>query len=190
MEFLAALRGASMVVAVAALGACIGTTPEEQAQADLGDHDDGDEEHRPGQPCLDCHSKDFNPGGDVFVVAGTIYRRVGDSEAQGVEDAEVEITDDDGRTFVARTNRVGNFMVEVKPGESTRQKDDGKLRIGWEPRFPLRTLVRFGSEMQEMDSYIWRDGSCASCHRGDVGVSDREPKVFTLDETPDAGALP
>jgi mono/diheme cytochrome c family protein len=163
------------------LGACIGTSPEEAAREAQGDEEDGDEEHRPGQPCLVCHGVDYSPGGPVFAVAGTVYLRA--SDAEGIGGALVEVTDARGRQFRAPTNRVGNFMVEVKPGLSSPQLTRrGRLRIGYEPEYPLSIRIERGDLVQEMESFAWRDGSCAGCHLGVDDTADSVPRVFLIEE--------
>jgi hypothetical protein len=164
-------------------GCVLATSPEEaerEALPKIGE--DGDEFHRPGQPCLTCHRDDYNPGGDTFVVAGTIYRRATDLD--GVEGAEVIMVDAAGREMTALTNRVGNFMVEVGgSGDAPRQRGDGRLRVPWNPEFPLQIRVRLGSLEQEMESFAWRDGSCGGCHQGTGDGAESVRKVF-VEETP------
>jgi len=168
----------AVLIALFAIGGCIGTSPEEAANQAQGPYDDGDEEHRPGQPCLVCHNEDYSPGDDVFAVAGTIFLRATDDDEDGLRDAEVVVTDALDREFRALTNDAGNFMVKVKKGRDTRQKDDGKLEIGYQPKYPLRVKVVFGADEVEMQSLIWRDGSCAGCHRGEAATTSSVEKVF------------
>lgn len=150
-----------------AMVACIGQSPEERARADQGPGEDGDEEHRPGQPCLVCHGAAYHPGNDVFVLAGTVYPTVDAPDDRGLEGVEVSFIDDAGHEFFALTNRVGNFMVEVRSGlEAPQQRARGRLRIPWEPVFPVSVAVLYQSEDVSMESLIWRDGSCAACHQG------------------------
>lgn len=159
------------------LGACIGSSPEQQAEADLGPEQPGVDHgprHRPGQPCLTCHGADHTPGEEVFVIAGTILGRADD--ARGLEGARVEFEDDAGRTFTARTNRAGNFYVRVDSGLSEpRLRGDGELKIPWRPEFPLRVTVREGDREQTMRGLIWREGSCAACHGGPPSTHSNGP---------------
>jgi hypothetical protein len=156
-------RGIARVACVALVAAgCLGTTPEEEAEQALGD-DRGDEgpTHRPGQPCLVCHGEAYHPGDELFVLAGTVYRRAGDDV--GLRGAEVEVIADDGETFTVRTNRAGNFLVSV--GEVDRDRlDDGWLGLARAPVFPLRVAVRADGVEQRMRNVIHREGSCAHCH--------------------------
>jgi len=167
------------VLVAAMLPACIGETPEEAARAAQGDAPDGDEEHRPGQPCLVCHSADYNPGGAVFVLAGTVYLDASDDDGAGLEGAEVSFIDADGHEFSSMTNRVGNFMIRVDTSlEEPRRRSRGRAEIPWEPTFPLDVAVVYLGEEKSMESKIWREGSCAGCHRtSELGV-DHVQKVY------------
>ena len=157
--------------------ACLGTTPEEEA-ADQAGPEDGDEgpTHRPGQPCLACHGADYTPGGEVFVVAGTVFVRA--SDERGVEGAHVEITDDVGAVFDVVTNRTGNFMISVDGGDL----EEGWLRVDDAPVFPLHVRVYRGEQEQPMRSVVHREGSCAFCHRRDGVDADSVGKVFLVEE--------
>lgn len=177
-------RLASSICALA-LGACLGVSPEQQAELDLGPEQPGVERgprHRPGQPCLTCHGEEHTPGNLLMAVAGTIYRRADDE--RGLRDARVEMEDADGRTFTARTNRAGNFYVRVQSGLSEpRQRGDGELQIPWQPRFPLRVSVRSGELEQSMQGLIWREGSCSACHAGPPSASSNG-RVFLEEDAP------
>jgi hypothetical protein len=151
-------------------GACIGTSPEQRAQGALGD-DDREEgpTHRPGQPCLLCHSE--------FAIAGTVYMQP--TDATGVRGAEVVVVDGLGREIVAVTNSAGNFYV----GRDA-EREEGGVRVGFDPVLPFLVRVRMaGVPDLEMESLVWRDGSCASCHALDGPHEASEPRVYAV-ETP------
>lgn len=175
------MRAIASLAALALFAACIGTTPEEELEADQGD--DPAEEgptHRPGQRCLACHGADHSPGGEVFVVAGTVYRRADD--AGGLAGAEVEVTDDRGDVFTVESNRAGNFMVSIGEVDEDRQ-GEGWLGLSSAPEFPLHVKVRYAGAEQSMRNVIHREGSCAACHdRGGKGAASNG-KVF-MEETP------
>lgn len=165
--------------------ACIGTSPEEQDREDQGESRDGDEEHRPGQPCLVCHSADYHPGDRVFVLAGTVYRSAMDPDDQGLADAEILVIDDAGHEFAARTNSVGNFMVEVTAGVSSpEQLERGRFQIPWDLVFPVSVAVGYRGEDKSMETLIWRDGSCAGCHRTSQTGADHVEKVWFAEGLP------
>jgi len=143
----------------------------EEAIAALGGEAAGVEPgplHRPGQPCLVCHD-----GGEVsaFSVAGTVYAR-----AEGtvpVAKVTVELLDADARLFKAVTNCAGNFFV--RPDQ-------------FQPRYPLWVTLAVGEERLDMESPVFRDGSCASCHGDPKGPASAGHAYFLLDENPDLPA--
>lgn len=173
------MRAAVSLALVAALAGCIGTTPEEELEAEQGDDPtENGPFHRSGQRCLACHGADHTPGGEVFILAGTVYRQAGD--ADGLPGAEVEVTDDRGAVITVTSNRVGNFMVSV--GEGGRQ-DEGWLGVARAPEFPVHVVVRYGDDEQDMRNVIQREGSCAACHdRAGKGAASNGP-VF-VEKTP------
>lgn len=153
------------------LAACFPFPPEADTADALGPEADGVEQgplHRPGQPCQVCHGEDYTRGGVVFALAGTIYREAADRAGQ--RDADVTMTDADGRTFTARTNAAGNFFVEVDTALSApQQRDEGQLDIDFEPTFPITVEVARGdAEPRHMRSGIYREGACSACHLAEV----------------------
>jgi len=101
--------------------------------------------HRPGQPCLLCHSGDFS-------VAGTVF--VNPDDRTGADGVSVSLLDSQGRTFAATTNSAGNFFV---------RKDD------WQPIYPMKVSIASNGITTPMTADVGRDGSCASCHSDPVG---------------------
>ena len=170
---------------------CLGVSPEQQARDELGrepfiggeeEDDDGGPEHRPGQPCLVCHGRRGNIGDAEFAVAGTVYLRA--TDPLGVAGAEVHIVDDAGWAFTATTNRTGNFMVAVSGDVSAAvATGDGRLLVPRPPVFPLTIGVRLGTEEQTMRSRAHREGSCAACHRAEIGT-DTVDRIYLMEETP------
>lgn len=176
---------AALAVALSSLYGCLAESPEERLRAAQGEASDGDEEHRPGQPCLACHGADYHPGDEVFVLAGTIYETADDADDSGLEGAEVAFVDALNREFTAATNRVGNFMIQVEPDLGAPwQRSHGRLEIPWEPAFPLTVAVVYRGEDRSMESQIWRDGSCASCHRTAEPGVDHVAKVWHREVSP------
>jgi len=168
MELLVALRSIALACALsAALSACIGTSPE-QAEADaLGPDPSGFDNgplHRAGFPCTRCHGDAWWQDSPAFRLAGTIYNKSTDNH--GLNNAEVIVRDAAGRELIAHTNQSGNFyFVE----ESI--------------TFPLRVSVRSGDHEQTMRSLIWRERSCATCHRGEPD-EDSNGQVFVTEASP------
>lgn len=162
------MRVVLVLLLTVGLGACLAVSPEEAAAIALGDTDhhlggEPSELHRPGQPCLVCHGRGYHPGEVIFDVAGTVYATP--DASRGLAGARVTLTDGEGREVSTRTNRSGNFMfVEGGGGD-----DDEGTRIPFRLAWPLLVRVTHGDVVREMESPIWREGSCAHCHARDAG---------------------
>jgi hypothetical protein len=108
--------------------------------------------HRPGQPCLVCHG----PSGaakSAFSLAGTLYREKDKPEVLG--HADITVTDATGRKVVARSNCAGNFYVDSAQ---------------FIPQAPFWISVSYLAETIDMESPVYREGSCAGCHREPAGA--------------------
>ena len=129
--------------------------------------------HRPGQPCIVCHST-YEGASPAMAVAGTVFTTAADGSLTPAVRVSVIISDSAAGLRKACTNAAGNFYVEK----------DNWLDI----TFPLN--VQAGN--RGMTSLIGRDGSCASCHKlpdatsensitgaghGSPGVVIAEPKA-------------
>lgn len=102
--------------------------------------------HRPGQPCVVCHSA-YEGASPAFAVAGTVFTQGADGKLAPAAGLSVTIFDSAAGLRKACTNAAGNFFVS---------KDD------WQDiTFPLNAQA--GN--RGMTSLIGRDGSCASCHK-------------------------
>jgi hypothetical protein len=114
--------------------------------------------HRPGQPCLACHSK-YAGASPPMTFGGTVYTRDADDNVIPAAGVSVFVSDSAGDPRKACTNAAGNFYLETK---------DWK-----EVAFPL--TVKAGS--RTMRSLIGRDGSCGTCHKAPdpEGEPDRDP---------------
>ena len=125
--------------------------------------------HRPGQPCLVCHD-----GGEasVFSVAGTVYARA--DGAVPLNKVTVELVDSDGHAAKPSTNCAGNFFL--RPDELL-------------PHYPLWVTLAVGTQKIDMESPIYREGSCAPCHTDPKGRASAGHVYFLLDENPDLPAV-
>ena len=119
--------------------------------------------HRPGQPCLTCHSGD-GPGDSVFAIAGTVYQVRGGTLP--LDSATITITDAKGDSRGILSNGAGNFFV--------RESD-------WKPTFPVRAMIESNGIQRKMTTTIGRNGACATCHR-DAGDRTFMPGVFLRDK--------
>ena len=141
-----------LLISIVLLAACADPVQSAESAA-LGPEDPNvpkGETHRPGQPCLVCHSD--------FAIAGTIYQ---DDLTTPVEGATVSLVDASGSQFQATTNSAGNFII---------RKSD------WQPVYPIGSYVDssgngvigvtvVGSDPTnppQMITHIGRGGSCAS----------------------------
>jgi hypothetical protein len=129
--------------------AALGANPTGQGNGPL---------HRPGQPCLVCHTD----GGQAraFEAAGTVY--ASQRSRIAVNRVLVTIVDAAGRTVHERSNCAGNFYVQEESATLT-----FPLHAEIECTLPDGTVKR-----SVMGTRIDRDGSCATCHFGNPsGVS-------------------
>ena len=150
------------------LTSCLATSPESAAEQALGGEILGLRHgplHRPGQPCLVCHGEQSTGFRNTFELAGTVFDLPNDK--LGVGGVEVVLTDGNGNDFVVKTNRTGNFFVSLDSSVSSpRSGRNGELVIPKSFAFPLHVEIRNGSTVQKMQGLVWRNSSCADCHRG------------------------
>lgn len=102
--------------------------------------------HRPGQPCVLCHS-DYEGADPALAIGGTVFEQNPNTlQLIAVEGVFVTIYDAEGASAKACTNAAGNFYIEEED---------------WpDAKFPL--AVQVGNRF--MRSLIGRERSCASCH--------------------------
>ncbi len=114
--------------------------------------------HRPGQPCLACHS-DYG-GAPEFSLGGTIFSGSEPTETPSLLGGyTVRVYDSEGQTRDLLSNSCGNFYIR---------------RADWDPAFPLRAELYEDNpakpgkliQVTVMSSRIAREGSCAGCHVG------------------------
>lgn len=151
---------AALALALLALSACGNPVTDDKIDA-LGPEVDGvpeGEHHRPGQPCVLCHSVAGGASPELSI-GGTVF--ADQNSFLPVEGAEIVLYDSVGDSYVMKSNCIGNFYLE-----KTGSKD---------PLFPLAAEVRCptydadgnkleGQKVRSMNSWISRDGSCATCH--------------------------
>lgn len=139
---------AASVLMLLALSACRYDPAQQDIVDDLGEEKGTPSaSHRPGQPCLACHST-YGGAQPQMAIGGTLYSLdVASNEISPAKNILVTLFDSAGGSRKTCSNKAGNFFVA---------KDK------WEDiTFPI-TPVAGGITMR---SIIGRDGSCASCHK-------------------------
>lgn len=169
------LRALSLpiLVLLAAVAAACGNPAADNRIAALGGENpnvEASEHHRPGQPCVLCHSV-YEGASPEMSIGGTVF--ADQASLLPVEGVQVVLTDTRGISKTVETNCVGNFFVEA----GTWDEDYP------DPQFPLAADIRCPTydpetgepildaatgepvvRVKSMGSVISRDGSCASCH--------------------------
>lgn len=102
--------------------------------------------HRPGQPCVACHST-YEGADPKMAIGGTVYYQNAQGQILLAKDVLVRITDSKNTERKACTNEAGNFWIE--------EEDWAELS------FPLE--IRAGE--RRMQSIVGRERSCGMCHR-------------------------
>ena len=113
---------------------CLAGSAQEQEPSVLGpqESEDGDREHRPGQPCLLCHGPDhfpFAPGEEVFLVAGTVYSFVDDDAEDGLSDVDVKIIDANQREVTVTSKSDADYVlieIPIPAGCSYDNRDESR----------------------------------------------------------------
>lgn len=137
------------------------------AVAELGPEDPNvpvGPDHRPGQPCLVCHSENGVASGSSMAVAGTVYTdKDGKKGLAGVEVSFVDARNG-GPIEKIVTSASGNFYVPVAK---------------WPPEvsYPFRVaIVKNGKVLEAMAGTVNREGSCNYCHRPPDAPSSLSPE--------------
>jgi hypothetical protein len=148
------------------LAGCTDPTLEAQADAlgpEPGPYEEGPL-HRAGQPCTVCHAKGGR-GEPRFDLAGTVYELPESKE--GLPGVTVRLFDGQGRQQSLTTNSVGSFFLE-----------EGELEL----EFPLWVRLEHGETTVTMTTPIWRERSCATCHRNPASPNRRWQVYLREDE--------
>jgi hypothetical protein len=164
------LAVASATVAGFAIAGCGNPAVDNRIDALGGENPDVEpsEYHRPGQPCVLCHSE-YEGAEPRIAVGGTVF--VDQVGLAPVEGADVVLTDTRGISVTVKTNCVGNFFVPS--GEWNDKYPDPQFPLAAEIRCPTYdesgqpVIDELGApviRVKAMASVISRDGSCATCH--------------------------
>jgi len=112
-------------------------------------------EHRPGQPCVLCHSDGGPASGQPFAIAGTIFK-TSSADSEGAADVDVLFIDSNSATRNTTTNAAGNFYIRESEWQDL--------------AFPFKTGVKAqGKDQRPMTSTVNREGSCNFCHKPNPG---------------------
>jgi len=114
-------------------------------------------EHRPGQPCVLCHSEGGPASSHRFAIAGTVYDT--SAGANGADNVKVFFIDAASADRQTVTNAAGNFYI--------REEEWPDLT------FPFKTGVLRGTTGVKMQTTVNREGSCNFCHQP-PGADPRE----------------
>jgi hypothetical protein len=130
----------------------------------LGGEDQGfepNEIHRPGQPCVACHSV-YGGAEPEMSIAGTLFTDPTAVDENGdpkplrlVPNHIIRLIDSEGTIKERETNRCGNFaftLEEFNPAFPVRAELYGKGEDG--AKIPIDVMA----------SRIGREGSCGACH--------------------------
>lgn len=118
--------------------------------------------HRPGQPCVLCHSD--QGGATPFLLAGTVF--ISADSLMPIDGVQVNVVDSLGHGVVTTSNCAGNFVV--RPQEFT-------------PDAPLWVKLQRDAVFRVMNTAIYREGSCAGCHADPPGPAN-VGHVYLIDD--------
>lgn len=111
-------------------------------------------EHRPGQPCVLCHSEGGPASSAPFAIAGTIFETK-DPRSKGAENVNVFFIDASSAQRTYTTNAAGNFYIpESEWADLT---------------FPFKVGIVKNGKIVEMRTTVNREGSCNFCHKPNPG---------------------
>jgi hypothetical protein len=99
----------------------------------------------PGDDCLSCHTVGGEGAGHVWTLAGTVFTGPQAAVTDGVQGAQVLVTDSNGKALTLGTNEAGNFYT----AESL--------------QFPVHVEVQQGNTRIGMDGHP-AVGACNTCH--------------------------
>jgi hypothetical protein len=116
-------------------------------------------EMRPGDNCLRCHSTTSGLTAPPWTAAGTVFRRNDADLDEGVEGAQVSITDVNGESTTVTTNRVGNFFTRARL------------------EAPFRVAIEYEGRRIEMPIEA-PAGSCNACHSWPDPIAGAPGRIY------------
>jgi hypothetical protein len=109
-----------------------------------------------------CHSEAGNA--EPFLLAGTVY--IDAQSLTPIDNVRVDFIDAFGSTFSTITNCAGSFIVR---------------RQEYSAGGPIWVSLQRDEVLREMETPIYRDGSCAGCHTDPLGPASAG-HVFLIDD--------
>lgn len=110
-------------------------------------------EHRPGQPCVLCHS-DGGPAERKLVIGGTVFES-SSPQSKGAAGVTVLFIDASSAQRQTETNAAGNFYI---------------LEEEWpDLTFPFKVGLLANNKPIPMTTTVNREGSCNFCHKPNPG---------------------
>jgi hypothetical protein len=152
------MKRIQLLLLVAGLSACADSFLDDRIAA-LGPEAEGfppGETHRPGSPCVFCHSAYYGAEPRMSV-GGTLFVKPADGVPFPAGGYTVRLVDSEGQSLEMESNRCGNFYAKHEdfvPKYPMRAE-----LLAPDPEDPSRLLAN-----RPMASRISRDGSCGSCH--------------------------
>jgi hypothetical protein len=159
-----AISSSALLMVIASMMACGDPVRDREIEA-LGPEAPGVPPgplHRPGQPCVLCHSE--AGVAEPFLFAGTVY--IDAHSLTPIDDVRVDFIDSVGSAFSTVTNCAGSFIVR---------------RREYSAGGPIWVSMQRDEVLREMETPIYRDGSCAGCHDDPLGPASAG-HVFLIDD--------
>jgi hypothetical protein len=128
-----------------------GTLPEGQPFDAISGYS-GSPVMNPGDDCLSCHVQGGLASGRPWTLAGTVFPAVDASPDAGLAQAQILVTDANGKQLTLLSNAAGNFYT----AEPLADLVDIEIQKG-DRRMIMQTSVVGGGALQLV-------GSCNSCH--------------------------
>ena len=111
-------------------------------------------EHRPGQPCVLCHSPGGPASSKPFVIGGTVFE-TSSPASNGAAGVQVLFVDASSAMRQYETNGAGNFFIpESEWSDLT---------------FPFKVGLLKNGKPIPMSTTVNREGSCNFCHKPNPG---------------------
>jgi len=144
------MKNLALTVAILVSAGCNGTSGSCSSDSWWTSGNEGSTLMTPGGDCTGCHVR--RGEGPVYEIAGTVYFDYADADnCNGVDGAEVVVTDANGTEFTATSNAAGNFFLT--PGQAN-------------VTYPASVVVRYQGGERAMVNTI-ADGNCNVCHTVD-----------------------